>query len=270
MVHLGFRAPRNRETGSPSDFDLNYHEAFIPAVADKKIFSWFLEVEGSTETIILMHGWGGNAELMLPMAIPFYRAGLNVLLIDSRNHGHSDSGPVSSMPRFAEDLGCSISWLKKHYPDRVNKIALLGHSVGAGAVLLESSKRSDIDAVISVSAFAHPEWMMQRQLKSMHFPKFLIYLLFRYIEWVIGQRFSHIAPLKTVCLINCPVLLVHGKEDITVPIDDAYSIVKNCPESDITLLEIEDAGHDSVDKVELHGARLIHFLNDSGFSVYQE
>ena len=169
------------------------------------------------------------------------------------------------MPRFAEDLDCSINWLKQHYPDRVDKIALLGHSVGAGAVLLESSKRKDIDAVISVSAFAHPEWMMRRHLKSLHFPKFLIRIMFSYIEWVIGQKFSTIAPLNTVCLIHCPVLLVHGKEDNTVPVDDARSILANCPESNIILLEIEEADHDSVDKVELHSEKLINFLYESGF-----
>jgi len=265
MVHLGFRAPRNREKGDPSNYNISFIEVSISTVADKKLFGWFLEVEKSSETILLMHGWGGNAELMLPMAVPFHQAGLSVLLIDSRNHGNSDSGSVSSMPRFAEDVGNSIDWLKLHYPSRVDKIALLGHSVGAGAVLLEATTRKDINAVISVSAFAHPEWMMRRHLKPLHIPKLFIHFMFRYIEWVIGQRFSNIAPLNTVCMINCPILLVHGTHDNTVPVDDARSIIRNCPGSNITLLEIEGADHDSVDKVEQHAVKLINFLSQSGF-----
>jgi len=266
IVHLGFRAPRNRETGSPADFDVIFEQAEIPTYSAKKLFSWLLPVKGSTETIILLHGWGGNAELMLPIGLPFHRAGLNVLLIDTRNHGNSDSGSVSSMPRFAEDLDSSINWLKKHHPERAGKIALLGHSVGAGAVLLEASKRNDIHAVMSVSAFAHPEWMMKRHLKKIHMPDFIIWLIFRYIEWVIGRKFKHIAPMNTVCHIRCPVLLVHGKEDFTVPIEDARAIISNCPESHISLIEIEGAGHDSVDKIEQNAARLISFLQQSGFT----
>ncbi|MBT6549892.1 MAG: alpha/beta fold hydrolase [Gammaproteobacteria bacterium] len=270
IVHLGFRAPRNREIGSPNDFGIDFKEAVIPTVSEKKLFAWLLPVENSNETIILLHGWGGNAELMLPIGLPFHRAGLNVLLIDTRNHGNSDSGSVSSMPRFAEDLDSSINWLKKYHPDKTSKIALLGHSVGAGAVLLEASKRNDIHAVMSVSAFAHPEWMMKRHLKKIHMPDFIIWLIFRYIEWVIGRKFQHIAPMNTVCHIRCPVLLVHGKEDFTVPIEDARAIITNCPESHISLIEIDGAGHDSVDKIEENAARLISFLQQSDFSCVSD
>jgi pimeloyl-ACP methyl ester carboxylesterase len=41
---------------------------------------------------------------MLPIAAPLRRAGLNVLRVDARNHGGSDSDTFSSLPRFAEDL----------------------------------------------------------------------------------------------------------------------------------------------------------------------
>jgi len=199
------------------------------------------------------------------LALPFYRAGLNTLLIDTRNHGSSDSDTFSSMPRFAEDLDASINWLKLNHPDRVVNIALLGHSVGAAAVLLASSRRKDLHAVISVSAFAHPEWMMQRQLAKIHMPHFMVLLMFRYIEWVIGHKLRNIAPLNTVCNIQLPVLLVHGKADTTVPVEDARAILANCPNNNISLLEIDDAGHDSVDKIEQHSDSLIKFLEISGF-----
>ena len=265
-LHLGFRAPRTRETKTPVDFGVNdYREVLVPSVAGKKLFSWLLPVENSTEIIIILHGWGGNAELMMPVAMPFYKAGLNVLLIDSRGHGNSDSDTFSSLPRFAEDLGKAIGWIKSEHPSRTEKIALLGHSVGAGAVLLEASRRNDIDAVISVSAFAHPEWMMQRYLKHFHLPGFLIIIVLRYVEWVIGHSYSSFAPLSTVCRIESPVLIVHGKEDTTVPIDDAYTIIEMCPEPHLEIFEVDDAGHESVDKIEEHATFLIDFLGRSGF-----
>lgn len=273
LLHLGFRAPRIRETKTPDDFGIPFYEVSIPTVTGKQLYGWLLPVSGSSETLVILHGWGSNAELMLPIAIPFYRVGMNILLVDARNHGNSDSDSFSSLPRFAEDLGKAIDWLKQNHTARTKKIALLGHSVGAGAVLFEASKRDDIDAVISVSAFAHPEWMMQRFLKSVHLrgvhlPGFVLNLIMRYVQWIIGHSFSAIAPLHTVCKIVAPILVVHGKDDSIVPVEDARAILANCPEPHITLLEIDDAGHDSVDKIELHGEKLISFLQNAGFCKF--
>ena len=265
MVHVGFRAPRIRESGTPAQFRLKYQEVDIPGVKGTHLFGWFLPLENADKTIILLHGWGGNAEMMLPLAKPFIDTGINVLLFDSRNHGRSDRGAVSSMPRFAEDMDSAIDWLKTHHPEHSHNIALLGHSVGAGAVLLAASRRDDIAAVISVSAFAHPNRMMRRYLAGKKIPRVMISAILRYVEWVIGARFEHIAPVNTVCKIHCPVLLVHGKADTTVPVEDARDILKNCPKPHIRLVEIDDAEHDSVDMIERHAHQLIDFLQKKGF-----
>lgn len=268
MIHLGFRIPKNLEKMDPGRLGLAFQTVSIPTVSQKRLFGWLLPIPGATSTLVILHGWGGNAEQMLPMALPFHRSGMNVLLVDARNHGRSDRDGFSSLPRFAEDLDKAIKWLKRTYPEYSRKIALLGHSVGGGAVLLAASRRSDIDAVISVSAFAHPKWMMQRFLKQLHIPVFLITFIIRYVEWVIGYRYEEIAPINTICHIKCPVLLVHGKADQTVPLEDALSITRECKRSYIMLLTVENAGHESVEKIKTHKEELVQFLRDSGFPIH--
>lgn len=265
-LHLGFRAPRIREQGTPADLDIAYQPAQIPTVSGKQLFGWWLPVANADSSLIILHGWGGNAELMLPMAQPFHRAGINVLLIDARNHGNSDPDTFSSLPRFAEDLDHAIDWLRQQHPDKTQKLALLGHSLGAGAALLSASRRRDISAVISVSAFAHPEWIMKRYLQRFHLPGPVTGLALRYVQWVIGHRFNDIAPLNSVCRIDCPILLVHGRADTTVPVEDARAIASGCPRPNITLLEIDGAEHDSVDKIEQHGMELVDFLQQQAFA----
>lgn len=265
LLHLGFRAPRIREQGTPADRGMAYQPASIPSVAGKRLSAWLLPVAESDSSLIILHGWGGNAELMLPMAQPFHKAGINVLLIDARNHGNSDGDTFSSLPRFAEDLDHAIAWLRQQYPQRARRLALLGHSVGAGAALLSASRTRDLDAVISISAFAHPEWMMKRYLQRLHLPTPLLNLVLRYVQWVIGHRFSEIAPISTVCRIDCPILLVHGQADSTVPVEDARAIADGCPGAALRLIEIGEAAHDSVEKIEQHAQELVQFLEQQGF-----
>ena len=264
MIHLGFRVPRNPEKTDPGRLGLAFQIISIPTVSQKRLFGWLLPVPGATSTMMILHGWGGNAEQMLPMALPFHQAGMNVLLVDARNHGRSDQDGFSSLPRFAGDLENTIEWLKRTYPEYSRKIALLGHSVGGGAVLLVASRRSDIDAVISVSAFAHPKWMMRRYLKQAHIPTPLVVFVIRYVEWLIGYRYEEIAPINTICRIKCPVLLVHGKADKTVPIEDALTIERGCRRENIRLLIVDNAGHESVDKIRVHEEELVQFLQNSG------
>lgn len=263
-VHIGFRAPRRKEKGSPADFGLAYSEISIRTLEGKRLYAWWLPMSSISPTIILLHGWGGNAELMLPLAVPFRNAGLNVLLLDARNHGRSDSASFSSLPRFAEDVSSAINWVKMQDEGQRDTISLLGHSVGAGAVLYAASLLDDISAVISVSAFAHPEWMMRRYLQRFWIPKLVTTWVLRYVEWIIQHRFEEIAPMNTVCKVKCPILLVHGKIDETVPVTDALAIQKNCNVTSIDLLLIEDAGHESVEKVEHHGYQMIDFLKKVG------
>ncbi|MBZ0071413.1 MAG: alpha/beta hydrolase [Gammaproteobacteria bacterium] len=263
-IHLGFRAPRRVERGSPADLGLTYEAVSIPTVDGKRLFAWWLPgANDAAPTVVLMHGWGGNAELMLPLAKPLHAAGLNVLLPDARNHGRSDATSFSSMPRFAEDVGAAITWLHtRTVPPPA--IVLLGHSVGAAAVLLEAARRHDIAAVISIAAFAHPDWMMRRQLARLRLPGPLIDAVLRYVEWVIGHRYDDIAPLNTVRRVDCPVLLVHGKADDTVPATDALAIRGNPGSEQVELLLLDGAGHNSVDLIERHADRLLTFLQRAG------
>ena len=124
LVHLGFRVPPNPEWGDPGGLGMEFETVSIPTVAAKRLFGWFLPVPGATGSMVILHGWGSNAELILPLALPFQRAGLNVLLVDARNHGRSDRHGFSSLPRFAEDLDHAIDWLREHHPEHGSRFTV--------------------------------------------------------------------------------------------------------------------------------------------------
>jgi len=266
ILHYGYRAPRTAGSHKPGDLGMRYEALSLKTARGKNLAAWFLPVDEQAPAMVILHGWGASAGLMLPLAAPFYRQGYNILLLDARNHGHSDADGHSSLPRFAEDLQVALAFLRDH-PERYNgKLILMGHSVGAGAVLYEASRRLDIDAVISLSAFAHPDWVMRRQLKRFPLPGFIVGGILRYIQWIIGFRFDDIAPMNTACMISCPVLLVHGENDAMVPVSDARAIKQHCEHGNLELLLIEGAGHNAVDKIEYHARALFTFLDKAGLS----
>lgn len=258
-LHIGFIPPRIRETKTPADFAMPYSEQKILTVKSKALFSWFIASEESecAPLIIIMHGWGSNAEHMLPVAATFYQAGMNVLLLDSRCHGQSSGDSYSALPRFAEDILHGLDYAQANLCFN-GQVVLLGHSVGAAATLYAATQRDDISAVISISSFAHPQWLMQRYFQTFKLPEVLIQFLLGYIQWIIGHRFAEIAPLNSITKLQMPVLLVHGTHDTTVPLDDARAIQKNNP--DVELLVIDGADHESVEMLETHGQLLVNFI----------
>jgi len=263
LIHRAYRAPRVVEHRTPGDLGLPFTTIRISGSHGKALFGWFVAAgEEPAPVVAIMHGWGGNAELMLPFAQLLHQAGYATLLLDARNHGQSDSDDYSSMPRFAEDLECGLGWLKQQPQVDTQRCYLLGHSVGAAAALLLASRRHDVAGVVSIAAFAHPARLMRRQMRAHHIPYHPIgWLILRYVEWTIGFRFDEIAPCNTIRQITCPVLLVHGEADNTVPPQDAQVIYANRPGEQVELLLIPNTGHDSRDSIMQHGEALIRFLD---------
>jgi alpha-beta hydrolase superfamily lysophospholipase len=262
VLHLAYRAPRIKENTTPEEIGLQYSEHRIPTVKNKQLYSWMIPAENSCCTLVIVHGWGANAEMMLPLAEPFHAAGIDLLLYDARNHGQSDSDSFSSLPRFAEDLESVLEWLQQRSPN--HKVVILGHSVGAAASILTASRGADIDLVISVSGFAHPRLMMNRHLDRPWLPGVLRPLILNYVQWVIGFRFDDIAPMNRISHVSCPVLLAHGTADTTVPIEDMYLIEASATaERPVQVIAVKGAKHDSVLHFKLHADELIQFIRDN-------
>ncbi len=264
LIRWSLRAPRVVERCTPQAMGLAYSEAHIPSANGKRLFAWHIPAQGggAAPALAVLHGWGGNAETMLPLAMPLHRAGYALLFIDARSHGRSDQDSFSSMPRFAEDLDHALYWLKWQPGVDPKRVGVVGHSVGAAAAMLAASRRDDLAAVVSIAAFSHPETVMRRLLASWHVPyiPFGWYIL-QYVQHVIGHGFDEIAPLNTIWRIRCPVLLVHGSEDETVPVAEAEALHARACGAACRLLLVKGS-HDLYEDLDRQLGELIDFLAD--------
>ena len=267
-IHRGLAPARVIEAVTPADSGLSHQVVRLPTENGKFLFGWFIPAnssgEGQSPAAVLLHGWGGNAENLLLLARPLHEAGFALLFIDARCHGQSDEDSFASMPRFAEDIDHAIAWLQQRHDIKQGSIAVIGHSVGAGAALLSASRRNDLSAVVSIAAFTHPAAMMRRWLASQGIPYHpLGWLMLRYVQWVIGHRFDDIAPINTIRRVSCPILLIHGEEDATVPVSEAYDIYAR-RSGDQVQLKIVAGSHDDYADLDRELPALVAFLSGIG------
>lgn len=262
LILRGLRAPRLAHQRTPADMGLSAEAVRLPTVQGKTLFAWFVPVPGAalSPAVVVMHGWGANASLMLPALVPLHAAGFAVLLMDARCHGQSDGAPFTSLPRFAEDIEAGLDWLHQQTSVDSARLAVMGHSVGAGAALLCATRRPDVRAVVSLSAFAHPREIMRSFLAEARVPYLVLgWYVMRHVQAVIGARFDDIAPLHSMTRLHCPVLLVHGCDDTVVPFDDAQRLLAAGPPHLVQCLQVT-GGHDPSEALAEHVLALTDFL----------
>ena len=265
-IHLGFKAPRLSNDIHPSEYGMKAETHNLVGQQGSQLSIWWIAADQPSDiTVVIMHGWGANKSLLLPLAKPFYAEGYNVLLLDAHNHGDSEKRGVSTMPKFAEDVTSAMDWLKQNRVDASQQVIVVGHSVGAAAVLLAAANGLQANVVIAIASFVHPKLMMQRSLQKVSSVPGLVPLISRYVQWVIGHQFDEIAPLTSISKIQQPTLLVHGSVDSVIPLDDFHLLCDAQNESKnnrhIECLEIPEAEHDSIDKIEEHFGELNDFIH---------
>jgi dipeptidyl aminopeptidase/acylaminoacyl peptidase len=260
LVRRTWRAPRVRETSRPDALGLAFDEVEIRTVGGKRLYGWWIPADAGAPTVVLLHGWGGNAESLLPVAELLRGAGIACLLVDARNHGHSEADEFSSMVKFAEDLDHALAWVKAQPGTDASRVGVVGHSVGAAAALLCASRRDDLAAVVSIASFAHPRELMASMMAQRGIPYFpLGWWMLRHIERVIGASYDAIAPINTIGRISAPVLLLHGVDDRRVPVVDAHAIHARRA-GDRTRLMLVPGGHAAAAALRHHGVALVAFL----------
>jgi pimeloyl-ACP methyl ester carboxylesterase len=237
----------------PSDLGLSFDVVQLTSVNDTRLHAWWIPAEGTAPVIIVLHGWGGNSSLMLPLAPHIHDAGFHALLVDARNHGLSEPDSFSSMPRFAEDLEVAVAWAGDR--DDVTSVGVIGHSVGAGALIYSASKGAPIDAAVSVSSFAHPGEMMH---ENMPFPEPVISMILAAVQRTIGYRFDEFAPRSRVRSVDIPLLLVHGDQDDVVPIANLHQLSEAHGAAEVIV--VPGGGHSDLEPFEPYIDEIVDFF----------
>lgn len=133
-----------------------------PWSADWRVDRWAFEdasltvyaraVAPHAPVVLLVHGWGGHARQMLPLADALERQGLRPVLLEMPAHGRS-GGSVSNLPQFARAIEYAVARLT-HEGHQVR--ALVAHSLGANAAAYAVSRGTPVDRLVLIAPPASP------------------------------------------------------------------------------------------------------------------
>ena len=127
-----------------------------------------LNSESATNRLVLLHGWGADAEDLVPVGkllTEGFQDRFEIVSLSAPHHHPSGSGRqwYPLYPHEWEQVPNAIVDLEKRLNNlcceeiALEKTLLLGFSQG-GAMALELASRNKFQGVFALSSYPHPEW----------------------------------------------------------------------------------------------------------------
>jgi fermentation-respiration switch protein FrsA (DUF1100 family) len=247
-----------------------YETVTITSFDGLSLVGYYLAAPGSSATVILAHGYTGNAKEMGIFARFFYETlGYNVLLPDARGHGASGGAYIGFGWHDRLDYLKWIDWVTARPAAGPVRIVLYGVSMGAATVLMtagEASLPPEVKAVIEDAGYTSAAEELLYQARTMfHLKGILRSGLFRAMNWLVKRRagytFEEASALEQVRNIKIPVLFIHGGADTFVPTAMVYPLYEACT-APKELFITPGAGHvqSSATNTEEYKKRITQFL----------
>lgn len=212
----------------PSGDGVRISGAFRPARDERSPF------------VLVAHGNAGNVLTWLPYLETYRRLGCGALLLDPRGYGWSDGTP--SEEGWHRDADAALAWLgTRGVPS--SRVVVVGVSIGTG-VAVPLAAGHPVRGLILESPFTSLV-----DVAADHFP-------FLPCGWLIRDRFDSVSAAPRV---RCPVLILHGTRDRTIPPDHARRLAAAFSPAP-TLRWFEGADHNDLSVSSGHDEAIGEFL----------
>jgi len=165
---------------------------------------------GNGPTIIFLHGWASRGMQFYKMALNLADAGYHCLLIDGPAHGHS-KGKRTNIFEFAN----VFNEIKGQQNDLV---AAVGHSLGAATISLAISEGSDVPAFVSLGAPVVAKDILSEFADKLNITAHTVNGIRAKAVSEFSRTFESVAMESTFKQVHCPVLALHGEDDLDVPV----------------------------------------------------
>lgn len=235
----------------------NYEKVSFNSLKNNVILGGYLiKSDNSNKTIIVCHGYGDSKFMVggrtpsavkvdhLKLAKLFLDQGFNTLIFDFRGHGdYAGKNGVTIGFNEQQDLLGAINFIKSKGVG--DTLGLIGFSMGAATALSVLDKTTEVNFAIADSPFSDLKNYLNSNMKVWTgLPDFpFVPMIILNFKLIYGVDYSTVSPLNGVSKSDIPILLIHGKKDITIPHTESIAMEKLLKNNKSKLVLFDDSVH---------------------------
>lgn len=207
--------PDRQVSATPKTIGLSYDEAWLTTSDQERIQSWFVPGRDDMPAVLFCHGNASNiatASHLETLRI-LHSLGLSVLIFDYRGFGQSSGSPTEE--GTYRDARAAWNHLVADRGFAAGEIIIWGRSLGGGIASYLAGQKKECRALVLESTFSSIPAMARR--------------LFPF--WPLKAGIRHRYPVvEHVRGVACPVLVMHSRQDETVPYGLGRKVYAAAPE----------------------------------------
>lgn len=221
-------------------------ETFLVRAGGEVLRAWRL---GEGPAVLLVHGWSGRADQLVPFVEPLRAAGCAPVLFDAPAHGAS-SGRLTSGIGFAEAIAGVAA--------AVGARAAIAHSLGGAGLAWAVANGLALDAAVLVAPPRGPVEFFHRFCDALRLPAGVRDATRARLQRRLGIAMEEFDLARRVG--TTPLLVFHDRDDREVPWSDGHAIARAWPGA--ALVSTRGLGHRRILRDEAVAARASAFVAD--------
>jgi pimeloyl-ACP methyl ester carboxylesterase len=202
---------------------------------------------------LLVHGWGGHAGQLRPLADALAQQGLLPVLLEMPGHGRS-AGTSSNLPQFARAIEYAVGRLQQE--GRAVRV-LAAHSLGANAAAFAASRGLGVERLVLLAPPASPREYTRYFAQVFGLSEATRAGLQKRIEAREAILMPQFEPAAVGPRLRLPTLVVHDRHDSVNPFRDGQAFAQAI--AGAQLLATEGFGHRKMLREPEVVARVVSF-----------
>lgn len=208
--------PNRNIYATPQDIGLSYDDISFNTSDGVGLSGWYVPGNSSKGVILFCHGNAGNIAGRLEYLNIFHRLGFDTFIFDYRGFGASE-GKTTEKGTYL-DIEAAMDYLVNNRNVSEDEVIVYGRSLG-GTIAINHAKDHTPKMLVIDSSFTS-----YRKLSSDVLRGFLLPVPVKLLA-----RFEYNS-IDNIRKIDCPVLVIHSRDDEVIPYSHGKDLFKNANE----------------------------------------
>ncbi len=189
------------------------------------LYAW--DAAPEAPRVLLTHGWGGWGLQMAPLAEALQARGYAPVAVDQPAHGRS-AGWRTTLAQFARVLD--------YLAARSGQVhAVIGHSMGGSSALVAAARGLQATRLVTIASPTDLTQVTRDYASAFGLQESTRHAMVQHIEAREAVVLDRMHARWTAPRIAVPVLVVHDRDDRTVPVQEAHRLLDWLPDGRLDL-----------------------------------